>query len=84
MSLLEPPLLLFRGIGGLEIAIVVVVLLLIFGAAKLPKIGSSLGQSLRAFKGAVTGQDEADTEAEESPRSRGKKVKSVVKDEDQF
>ena len=74
----DPPLLLFRGIGGPEIAIVGVVLLLIFGAARLPKIGSSLGQSLRAFKNSVTGQDEAETEVDEP---REKMVKSSAKDE---
>ena len=74
----DPPLLLFRGIGWPEIAIVGVVLLLIFGAARLPKIGSSLGHSLRAFKSAVTGLDETEAEAEELQE---KKVKSPAKDE---
>ena len=73
----EPPLLLFRGIGGPEIAIIMVVLLLLFGAARLPKIGSSLGQSFRAFKNSVTGQDEVEVE---EPNT--KKVKSARKDED--
>ena len=75
--LVEPPLLLFRGIGGPEIAIIGVVLLLLFGAARLPKIGGSLGQSFRAFKNAVTGHDEV--EAEEPTT---KKVKSGRKDDE--
>ena len=70
----EPPLLLFRGIGWPEIAIVGVVLLLVFGAAKLPKIGSSLGQSLRAFKSAVTGLEQTELEDNEE-----KGVKSTSK-----
>ena len=73
----EPPLLLLRGVGPGEIGIILVVLLLLFGAAKLPKIGASLGQSLRAFKGAVTGQDEADVE-----ETTDKKVKSGAKDDE--
>ena len=74
----EPPLLLFRGIGWPEMAIIGVVLLLLFGAARLPKIGSSLGQSFRAFKSAVTGHDD-EVEAEEPAT---KKVKSGRKDDE--
>ena len=73
----EPPLLLFRGLGGSEIAIVVVVLLLIFGAGRLPKIGASLGQSMRAFKNAVTRLDKEEGEGE---KPEGNDIKSVVKD----
>lgn len=61
----EPQLLIFRGIGPAEIAIIAVVLLLLFGATRLPKIGSSLGHSLRAFKGALTGEEEAEPEETE-------------------
>jgi sec-independent protein translocase protein TatA len=37
-------------IGPWEIAIVVVLILLIFGPRKLPELGSSLGKSIRGFK----------------------------------
>jgi len=37
---------------------VLVVLLLIFGARRLPEIGRSLGHGIREFKGAVTGESE--------------------------
>ena len=68
----ELPLLLFRNIGPLEIAIFAVVLLLLFGAARLPKIGTSLGLSLRAFKSAVTGQDEDEADAEEPTEKKAR------------
>jgi len=32
--------------------------LLVFGARRLPEIGSSFGKGLRSFKSAVTGEDE--------------------------
>ena len=41
-----------------EILICLAILLLIFGARRLPEIGSSLGKSLRLFKSSVTGEDE--------------------------
>ncbi len=47
--------------------IVLVVLLLIFGAKRLPEIGSSLGKGIRTFKSAVTGEDD---KAKEEPAER--------------
>jgi sec-independent protein translocase protein TatA len=39
----------------IHIAFIVVVLLLLFGAKRLPEIGRSLGSGMREFKQAVTG-----------------------------
>jgi sec-independent protein translocase protein TatA len=43
----------------LHIAFLVVILLLLFGAKRLPEIGRSLGSGMREFKQSVTGQNEA-------------------------
>jgi sec-independent protein translocase protein TatA len=40
----------------LHIAFLVVILLLIFGAKRLPEIGRSLGSGMREFKSSVTGE----------------------------
>lgn len=40
------------------IVVILLVLMLIFGAKRFPEIGSSLGRGLRTFKRAVTGEDE--------------------------
>ena len=45
----------FRQIGPLEIILILAVLLLLFGAKRLPEIGKSMGKSLREFKGATKG-----------------------------
>jgi len=45
----------FRQIGPLEITLIVIVLLLLFGAKRLPEIGKSMGKSLREFKSATKG-----------------------------
>jgi sec-independent protein translocase protein TatA len=47
-------------LGPLELGIILLIVLLIFGAARLPQIGSSLGSSMRAFKNSITGQDDAE------------------------
>ncbi len=46
------------------IVVLVVILLLVFGAKRLPEIGSSLGKGLRTFKSAVTGEDEKREESQ--------------------
>jgi sec-independent protein translocase protein TatA len=43
------------GIGPLELVIVLVILLVIFGARRLPEIGRSLGSSAREFKSGIMG-----------------------------
>ncbi len=40
------------------VVIILVVLLLIFGAKRFPEMGSSLGRGIRAFKRSVTGEEE--------------------------
>ena len=45
-------------LGLTELLIILAVLLLIFGATRLPEIGSSLGKGIRMFKTSVTGEDE--------------------------
>ena len=45
-------------IGIQEIVLLMVVLLFIFGAKRLPEIGRSLGRGMREFKDGVTGRDE--------------------------
>ena len=49
------------GISIWELMILLVVLLLVFGAKRLPEMGKSLGKGMREFKDAVTGMDEAVT-----------------------
>ena len=47
-------------IGPLEIIIVLVIVLLIFGPKRLPDLGRSLGRGMREFKDSVTGKDDDD------------------------
>lgn len=47
----------FSQIGPLEIVLVIVVLLVIFGPKRLPSLGRSLGTGMREFKESITGED---------------------------
>jgi sec-independent protein translocase protein TatA len=50
-------------IGPWEIAILLVIVLLVFGPKRLPEMGRSLGKGMREFKDSITGKHE-DTPAE--------------------
>ena len=58
----------FSQIGPLEIVLVIVVLLIVFGPKRLPSLGRSLGSGMREFKDSVTGQDKQRGEPDASDR----------------
>jgi sec-independent protein translocase protein TatA len=43
--------------GPLEIIIILVIVLIVFGPKRLPDLGRSLGRGMREFKDSVTGKD---------------------------
>jgi sec-independent protein translocase protein TatA len=49
-------------IGPLELVIVLVIVLVIFGPKKLPGLGRSLGTGMREFKDSITGNSKDDDE----------------------
>ena len=48
------------GLGFGELVILLIIVLLVFGAGKLPQIGDALGKSIKNFKRASSGKDEID------------------------
>ena len=54
-------------IGPLEIAIVLVIVLLIFGPKRLPGLGKQLGTGMREFKESITGKDKDDDKPDADP-----------------
>jgi len=52
--------------GGWEIVIIALLILLMFGAKKLPELARGLGQGIREFKGAVDGVKNEIEEADNS------------------
>jgi sec-independent protein translocase protein TatA len=54
-------------IGPVEIIIVVVILLLVFGTKRLPEAGRNLGKGMREFKESVTGKDSEQLSATPPP-----------------
>ena len=46
------------GIGWMELVIVLLVALLVFGPKRLPEMGRSLGRGMREFKDSISGKDD--------------------------
>lgn len=47
--------------GPLELLIILLIVLVVFGASRLPGVGSALGSGIRMFKSGLTGDDEKST-----------------------
>lgn len=63
----------FRSIGPLEIGLIIVVVLIVFGAGKLPQVGGAIGKSIREFRKASRGAyDEQETEAKSEEKKETK------------
>jgi sec-independent protein translocase protein TatA len=55
--------------GATELLIIAGVIVLIFGAAKLPKLGKGLGEGIRNFKDGLKGEEKSeDSSDEKSPK----------------
>ncbi|MFA4837080.1 MAG: twin-arginine translocase TatA/TatE family subunit [Dehalococcoidia bacterium] len=50
----------FRSLGLPELVIILVIILLIFGAGKLPQVGGALGKSIREFRKGQAGELDGD------------------------
>jgi sec-independent protein translocase protein TatA len=71
------------GLGFGELVVIVIVLLLVFGAKRLPEIGKALGQSLGEFKSAtelgLQNSDSAKTKNAKAKSAKATKSKSSKK-----
>ncbi len=60
------------GMGIGELLVILVIVLIIFGAGKLPEIGEGLGRGIRNFRKAVRAPDEIDiTPKKDEPDAKG-------------
>ncbi len=59
-----------------KLLVIFVIILLIFGAKKLPEIGKGLGEGIRSFKSAFSGEDEK--KEEKTVISKPKEIEAEV------
>ncbi len=64
------------GLGFGELIILLIIVLLVFGAGKLPQIGDALGKSIKNFKRAASGNEEIDVTPKKKEISEGTASKS--------
>ena len=65
------------GIGIPELIIILIIVLIIFGAGKLPEIGSGLGKGIKNFKKAAHGLDEIQVTPEKKENDNQKEKKEI-------
>lgn len=63
----------FKSLGPMELGIILLIVVMIFGVGKLPEIGSAIGKSIRAFKKSQD-NDEEETETTETPEAEKHKA----------
>ena len=65
--------------GPLEIGLILVIILIVFGVGKLPQVGAAFGKSIRAFKKGQTGEEEEEeAKAKEKDKKKRKKPRKKV------
>lgn len=73
----------FGNIGPLELLMILVIVLVIFGAKRVPEIGASIGKGIREFKRNISDVDRQIKEPERDARSeRLNAGEAVRRDED--
>ncbi|HEX6229082.1 MAG TPA: twin-arginine translocase TatA/TatE family subunit [Solirubrobacterales bacterium] len=65
-------------IGPLEIAIVLIIALIVFGPKRLPELGRSLGKGIREFRGSLGGDDDEEDNRPASPEIEAGKGEPVA------
>ncbi|MBR6388764.1 MAG: twin-arginine translocase TatA/TatE family subunit [Opitutales bacterium] len=76
----------FLNIGNTELIIILVIILLLFGAKKLPELARGLGKSMQEFKKATREVEDNFRDAineEESSRKPAEKVEAKAEKEEQ-
>ncbi|GAB6059740.1 twin-arginine translocase TatA/TatE family subunit [Desulfonatronum parangueonense] len=63
------------GIGMTELIVVLVIILVIFGANKLPEIGSGMGRAIKNFKKATTEPEEIEVSSKDKESAESKETK---------
>ena len=61
--------------GPLEIGLILVIVLIVFGVGKLPQVGGSIGKGIREFRKAQRGEED-----EDKPEANRKISEKVTKD----
>lgn len=56
------------GIGLFQLLVILLIILLLFGAGKLPKVMSDLGKGLKSFKSSMNEEEKKDDSSDEDKK----------------
>lgn len=70
------------GMGPMELIIILIVVLVIFGPKNLPKIGSALGKTVKNVREGMEGDEEPKAEVKAEPAASDDEAVEVVTDDD--
>ena len=59
-----------KGIGPLELILILVIVMLIFGVGKLPQVGQAVGKAVRQFRQSQNGEFENEVAGEEKDNAQ--------------
>ena len=65
--------------GPLEIGLILLIILIVFGVGKLPQVGTALGKGISGFRKAAKGEDEEEDSEKEIKKTATRKPKKTVK-----
>ena len=60
--------------GPWEIALILVIIMIIFGVGKLPQVGGAIGKGMRAFKKGQSGEEVEEEEKKPAKKAAKKKT----------
>ena len=69
----------FGKLGPWEIALILVIILIVFGVGRLPQVGGAIGKGIRSFRKAQSGEVEEEDEEEEEEVIEKKPVRKATK-----
>jgi len=61
----------FPKLGMGELIVILIIVVVLFGANKLPQLGAGLGEGIRSFKKAMGGEDDKPTSTQATPPAQG-------------
>ncbi len=65
---------LFGPIGPTELILIVLIIVIIFGARRIPELGKSLGEGIKNFRKSISSRDKGQESEPEKPKSPDKEA----------
>ncbi len=64
---------LFGPVGPTELLLIILIIVIIFGARKLPELGKSLGEGIKNFRKSISSKEKEDKSSSDKPEPPDKK-----------